>query len=194
MLNGPSTLQIFRGNQARAVELLEEYLSLSRKTGDLRGICVSISNLGVTAFLTGDYERAEALLQEAQEVAQQISNADMASVCDLMLGFRELREWSYLQDKDLALDILGGVAGARGEDGRAARIWGGVEGYREVTDIPWLQDDREMIEPHIEAARARLDEITWQKEWEKGCSMSLDQTVDYALENEERPKHGARRS
>ena len=28
VLNGPSALQILRGNQARAVELLEEYLSL----------------------------------------------------------------------------------------------------------------------------------------------------------------------
>lgn len=196
VLNGLFTLESYRGNQACAVELLEESLSTSRKAGDLRGSCVATSNLGFTAIQAGDYERAEALLHEAQEVAQQIRNADMVTQCDLMLGFlalarndldraqalcvkvmRELREWSYVQGIDFALDILGGVA--------AARIWGGAAGYREVSGIPWLPDEREMIEPHIEAARARLDQATWQEEWEKGRSMSLDQTMGYALENKE---------
>jgi hypothetical protein len=40
-----------------------------------------------------------------------------------------------------------------------------------------------MIEPHIDAARTRLDEATWQEEWEEGRSMTLDQAVDYVLES-----------
>ena len=39
-----------------------------------------------------------------------------------------------------------------------------------------------MIEPRIDAARTRLDGAAWEEEWERGRSMSLDQTVDYALE------------
>jgi len=39
-----------------------------------------------------------------------------------------------------------------------------------------------LIEPHIDAARARLDEAAWRKEWEKGRSMTLDQAVGHALE------------
>jgi hypothetical protein len=70
----------------------------------------------------------------------------------------------------------------RGKIRRAARIWGGVEGYRDARDIPWAPDEREMIEPHIDAARTRLDEAAWEEEWERGRSMTLDQTVGYALE------------
>jgi hypothetical protein len=42
-----------------------------------------------------------------------------------------------------------------------------------------------MIEAYIDAARTRLEEATWRKEWEKGRSMTLDQAVDYALEEQE---------
>jgi hypothetical protein len=58
-----------------------------------------------------------------------------------------------------------------------------VEGYRDARDLPWAPDEREVIEPHIDAARTRLDGAAWEKEWEKGRSMTLDQTVDYALED-----------
>jgi hypothetical protein len=40
-----------------------------------------------------------------------------------------------------------------------------------------------MIEPHIDAAHTRLDEVDWTKAWEDGRSMTLDQAVSYALED-----------
>ena len=82
---------------------------------------------------------------------------------------------------DFALDVLAGVAVARGGLRRAARLWGGVAGYRDATGAPWLLEERAIIEPHIEAARTRLDEAVWQEEWEKGRSMTLDQVVEFAL-------------
>jgi hypothetical protein len=57
-----------------------------------------------------------------------------------------------------------------------------VEGYRDARDLPWAPDEREVIEPHIDAAGTRLDEAAWEEEWERGKSMTLDQTVGYALE------------
>jgi hypothetical protein len=57
-----------------------------------------------------------------------------------------------------------------------------VEGFRDARDLPWAPDEREVIEPHIDAARTRLDEAAWEEEWERGKSMTLDQTVGYALE------------
>ena len=94
----------------------------------------------------------------------------------------DLREKVEVYGIDGALDVLGSVAASRGEIRRAARIWGGVEGYRDARDVPWAPDEREMIEPRIDAARTRLDEAAWEEEWERGKSMILDQTVHYALE------------
>ncbi len=42
-----------------------------------------------------------------------------------------------------------------------------------------------MIEPHIDAARTRLEEAVWQEERGKGRSMTLDQAVEYALSEEQ---------
>jgi hypothetical protein len=149
----------------------------------------------------GEFERAEALLREAREMSWKVGDLLTASIADLNLGnlalaqndfdlaekqglkvILGLRERAEVYGIDGALDILASVAACRGEIRRAARIWGGVEGYRDVRGVPWPPDEREMIEPHIEAARTQLDGAAWEEEWERGRSMSLDQTVGYALE------------
>jgi hypothetical protein len=37
----------------------------------------------------------------------------------------------------------------------------------------------------IDAARIRLDEATWREAWAKGRSMTLEDAIAYALEEEE---------
>ena len=119
------------------------------------------SRLGFLALSQNDPDRAEELCVEA---------------------IRELQEQAQTPGMDFALDVLASVAAARGGVRRAARLWGGVAGYREATGAPWLLEERAIIEPRIDAARSRLEEAVWQEEWEKGRSMTLDQAVGYALE------------
>jgi hypothetical protein len=97
-------------------------------------------------------------------------------------AIRELQERAQASGVIHTLDILAGVAAAKGEIRKAARLWGAAPGSREDPGAPWLPEDRELIEPHIDAARTRLEEATWREEWEKGRSMTLDQAVGYALE------------
>ncbi len=99
-----------------------------------------------------------------------------------MEAIRELQERAQASSVIHTLDILAGVAAAKGEIRKAARLWGAAPGSREDPGAPWLPEDRELIEPHIDAARTRLEEATWREEWEKGRSMTLDQAVGYALE------------
>src|SRR5919112_747508 len=153
------------------------------------------------ALARNDFERAEALLREARELSWKLGDWLHVSVADINLGNLALAQNDFdlaekqclkvildLQERadvfgiDGALDVLASVTASRGEIRRAARIWGGVEGYRDARGVPWPPDEREMIEPHIEAARTRLDGAAWEEEWERGRLMSLDQTVSYALE------------
>jgi hypothetical protein len=94
-------------------------------------------------------------------------------------AIRELQEMAQTPDVVYTLNILAGVAASRGEIRRAV---GAAAGSREAIGAPWIPDERAMIEPHIEAARTRLDEAIWREEWEKGRSMTLDQAVGYALQ------------
>ena len=201
VLNALAMLGLYRGEYERAATMQEESLSLAREAGDIRSIAIYTTNLGMTAAVTGEYERAETFLQEALEVHREIGAEDMIAPSINLFGFlalsrndldraedlcvvalRELRERAQLPGIAFALDILAGVAASRGEIRRAARLWGAAAGSREVTGVPWLLEERAMIEPHIEAARSRLDELSWQGEWENGRVMSLDQAVSYALE------------
>jgi predicted ATPase len=201
VLNALAMLDLYRGEYERAAAMQEESLSLAREAGDIRSIAIYTTNLGMTAAVTGEYERAETFLQEALEVHRKIGAEDMIAPSINLFGFlalsrndldraeelcvvalRELRERAQIPGIAFALDILAGVAASRGEIQRAARLWGAAAGSREATGIPWLPEERAMIEPHIDAARTRLDELSWQEEWEKGRSMTLDEAVNYALE------------
>jgi hypothetical protein len=161
-------------------------------------------NLGFTAAMTGEYERAEAFVREARELFREVGDRGMAPLASNRLGFlalsqdepdraeelcveaiRDLQEQAQIPGIDFALEILAGVAASRGGIRRAARLWGTVAGYRDATGAPWIPEERAMIEEHIDAARTRLEQATWREEWEKGRSMTLDQAVDYALDEQE---------
>jgi tetratricopeptide (TPR) repeat protein len=193
-LNAMTTLAFYRGDYARARAYLEEGLSMAREAGEVRAVAIYATNLGQSAILTGEYERAEALSQEAREQFSRLGDRNGLAEIERQFAFLaltqnhldraekhcvkvilDLQERAEVVGIDTALEILASVAAARG----------GVAGYREASGVPWIPDERAMIEPHIEAARARLEEAVWQEEREKGRSMSLDQTMGYALENKE---------
>ena len=114
-----------------------------------------------------------------------LSRNDLDRAEDLcVVALRELRELAHIPGVVFALDILAGVAAVRGEIRRAARLWGAATGSREATGVPWLPDEREMIEPHIDTARTRLDEPYWKEEWEEGRAMTLEDAIAYALEDD----------
>jgi ATP/maltotriose-dependent transcriptional regulator MalT len=203
MLNALATLEVYRGDYAHANALQEESLSLAREAGDIRSVANYTVNLGWTAAIIGEYERAEVFLQEAKEWFMELGDRTMAALCDRLFGFvalsrndlerakalsvnaiRSLQELAEAPGIDFALDVVAGVAALRGEVGRATRLWGAAAATREATGAPWIPEERAMIEPHIEAARMRLDEAIWQEELEKGRSMTLDKAVEYALSEE----------
>ena len=59
-----------QGDGEQASRFHEESLAISRDLGDLRGVAWSLNNLGVVAINSGDFGRAEALLQENLAVAE----------------------------------------------------------------------------------------------------------------------------
>src|SRR5215208_2638945 len=205
-LNALAMLNVYRGDYARATAMQEESLSLAREASDVQIIAIFTYNSGFAAAITGEYERAEALVRESQELFREVGDRGMAPLANSRLGFlalsrndpdraeelcveaiRELQEQAQIPGMDFALDVLASVAAARGGIRRAARLWGGVAGFREATGAPWLLEERAIIEPRIDGARSRLEEAVWQEEWEKGRSMTLDQAVGYALDvSEER--------
>jgi non-specific serine/threonine protein kinase len=136
---------------------------MRRESGDNWSIPWSFKTLGYSALREGDYDRAAATFREGLTFSWE----------------HELRgriEWQMMG--------LAAVAGAKGEVERAARLFGASEALREsigISRFPCYQVD---MDRDVAAARTQLDEETWQQSYDEGQAMSMEQAVDYALEDE----------
>jgi ATP/maltotriose-dependent transcriptional regulator MalT len=145
----------------RAASLVEENLALLRELGDVRGIIIDTNGLAMISLLRGDHEQAAKLFEENMHRAAKLGDKVGASYS--LLG-------------------LACVAGARGEATRTAQLWGAAEIQREAIGLQFSPVESSHYAPYVAAARARLEETSWEAELTEGRAMTLDQAIDYALE------------
>jgi hypothetical protein len=81
----------------------------------------------------------------------------------------------------LCLEGFAGLAGARAQGARSARLYGATEALREAGGAPLPPVDRPDHNHKVAAARAQLDEAVWRTAWAEGKAMSLEEAVEYAL-------------
>jgi tetratricopeptide (TPR) repeat protein len=159
-------LAAFRKDYARASVLHEEGLGMARAAGDVRGIAVHTNNLGKRAPERNDFERAEALLREARELSWKLGDWLEVSVADLNLGNLALAQ----NDFDLAEE-------------RCVKV---VVGLRERAEVYGIDGALNVLASIAasrgEIRRRRGSGAGWKEAWREGRAMSLDRTVDYALE------------
>jgi hypothetical protein len=98
--------------------------------------------------------------------------ADAAETFERAL--RMAAEFSLQRATMQCLAGLASVAGARGDEGRAATLWGAVLGLERMRrdSLP----ERGRYEPYVAPAAERLPEAV-----ERGRAMTLDEAVAYAL-------------
>jgi DNA-binding CsgD family transcriptional regulator len=96
---------------------------------------------------------------------------------------REVGNWSY---GAYCLEGFAGLAGARGQGARAARLWGAAEALRTNIGAPLPPEPRPYYERSMAAARARLGEEAWEAGFAEGKAMGLEEAVEYALSEAER--------
>jgi hypothetical protein len=81
----------------------------------------------------------------------------------------------------LCLEGFAGLAGARAQGARAARLWGAAESLRTSSGAPRPPDARLLYEPSMAAARSQLDEVAWEAAFAEGMAMSPEEAAEYAL-------------
>ena len=204
-----------KGDHERAVPFYEEALALSRSIGDRRTTAGTLHNLAEVERLRGNYERAKTLGMESIALAREIGDkwrlarvvgwVGLAAVWlgdehDLAEGLleealaldRELGSWYY---GAYCLEAYAGLAGARGQGTRAARLWGASEAARDNIGAPLPPEVRRLYESSVASARARLGEEAWEAAFAQGMAMSAEEAAEYALSEEdpsERPPAGGK--
>jgi hypothetical protein len=80
------------------------------------------------------------------------------------------------------LECLAFIAIARHQPERAAGLLGAAEMLREKINIPMNSYERQEYTQHVDELRTGLDKETFAAAWAKGRALSMEQAVDFALQ------------
>jgi predicted ATPase/DNA-binding CsgD family transcriptional regulator len=154
-----------RGDHERARRLAERALAISREIGERQATTSALYTLAILAQSEGEDERARNLFEEGLRLSAELGNEADVAHC---------------------LEGLASMYGAEGKIVRAARLWGAEEALLEKLEdaVYTYVPDRALHRRQVAAARPQVDEAAWTASWTEGRVMSLEQAVEYALEQE----------
>jgi DNA-binding CsgD family transcriptional regulator/Tfp pilus assembly protein PilF len=194
------------GGPTRAAELFEQSVALAREAGDVLRLGVGLTCLAFPALLEGEYQRARSLCEEALALARDLGSAGGDIVPEALINrglaavYQDDHEYAKASFEEAlatsqnlgrtssvinALEGLASLAGASGENVRAAHLWGSAEAARKATGIALPSSDRALHEPYLAAARSQLREEAWEEALANGSKMTLEEGVEYILAKKE---------
>jgi len=200
-LNNLGVVALNQGDYAAARALHEESLAISRELGNRHSIALSLSNVGHVALDQGDYPAARALLEESLAIRRELGDRFGIGASLSNLGYvalnqgdcpaaRALLEESLAIRRELgdqlgipaSLEGLAAVVALLRDSLRAARIWGATERSRAELGTPLPPNERSGYDRYVAAARiASGDDAAFDRAWQEGRCLTLDQTIDLAL-------------
>ena len=84
----------------------------------------------------------------------------------------------------LCLAGLAGVLGMTGKPQQAARLFGAAELFIESVGSMEPADQKD-FDHYLAIVREQLDEALFEKLWAEGRSMTMEQAIEFALEDNE---------
>lgn len=188
------------GRVQEACALFEEGVQLLRPLGQNWLLATSLLNLGTASVHARDGARARSLLEEAGSVYDRLGDRHFSARASVQQGFawmvdgeivraaslisEALRTFVELEDPWGTAECLEAIAAVRAAEGsaeRAARTGGSAEVLRATITVLPLASDRIWIESYLEGARASLGAEAWQKAWDAGRGMSVEDAIEDAL-------------
>lgn len=143
---------------ARAVH--EESLAIRRELGDKAGIAFSLNNLGDIASFQCDYAAARTLHSQSLALFLELGS-----------------KWGIAT----SLESLAALASEQGHSRRAAVLWGTAEALREDIGAPLPPSERPHHDHRVARVLRELSDKAFGDAWGKGHDFTLDQAVDFAL-------------
>ncbi len=197
---------IGRSDYSDARPVLEASIEIWRGIGDKVGLADALHQLGSIAHGSKDYESAARLSEESLALFRQAGFIGNVALMLINLGFtlqrqgeyakatRLLREsLSWLSERryrpDLARNLvaLGGVAAGQNEPERATRLFGAAASIFKGIGLDMSVWPHHLVDYNewAGAVRAELGEETYTAAFAEGQAMTLEQAVQYALDNAE---------
>jgi ATP/maltotriose-dependent transcriptional regulator MalT len=164
-LYGPAQLALARGDGDEAMQLIGEGEALSREAGNWAMLANFLGTQAISARLEGDNARTAELLGESIEIAGMLRDDYNVVFCATGLA---------------------SVAAREGRAERATRLFGVADALSEKTGagVSW-SILRSLNERDLVITREMLDPEAFEAAWAEGRTMTLEQAVAYALEEDE---------
>jgi tetratricopeptide (TPR) repeat protein len=201
-------------NPTGARPMLEEALRIRRETGDPSGVADTLLDLAQVSLAAGDANGTRALLEETRNVMRKLDPDPYAEARllrlqgrvaqierDLRMAVRLYRESLFVKPREsehsefaparvaCALAAIAEVEATHGEPGttpeRVARLLGAARALFEVGGFPLRYGERVDYERRLVLVREALGEEEFEKAWQEGQAMSMEEAVAYALEEAE---------
>ena len=192
-----------RNDYAAARPYLEESLARFRRAASVPGVVSALNRLGDLARCQGDYAQAEMLYAECLALYRDLGDKDEFPSLLHNLAYAVLYRADYLQamalfKEGLAIqremgnqagiaECLAGVAGvlaAQGQVARGARLFAAAEALRETAGAALWPANRIEHDRSLALLHESLDEATFAAAWAAGRSVSTDQAITEALEQD----------
>jgi class 3 adenylate cyclase/tetratricopeptide (TPR) repeat protein len=202
VLNNLGVVARFQGNYMLARFLHEEALGIRRQVGNKQYVCTSLNNLGNVANDQGDHAAARVWQEENLALAREIGDrfAIAGALNNLGNVIRALGDYSAaraMYDESLIifhelgdrwniaylLEDLGGLAALEGLPERALRLVGAASNLRVEIGAPLSPVEQVKLEKSLEPARQALSDPSQAAAFGEGRAMSLEQTIDYAMDS-----------
>ena len=157
------SLEIVRGNVARAVSLFEEGVAVAREFGLPRELAIALQML------------ASAALQRDQP-----ADADRAAAWlhDALVALTQDPQYYFLAR---SLDMIGVLAARRGDAEDAARLMGAAETARRRIGARVFPLDHRIVAPWIAQLRTSLGDAGFDAAFAAGRALSPGDAVEHAL-------------
>jgi predicted ATPase/DNA-binding SARP family transcriptional activator/uncharacterized protein HemY len=150
-----------QGDYASARSLIEEGLSLQQALSNKHGQADALAHLGRVAYKQGDHAAAHACFRASLTLSQELENTQGV--------------WETLKE-------FAQVAWAQKQAARAARLGGAIEALQQSLSIALPPRERKELEGNRAAVQEALEAGAFAAAWEAGRTMTLEQAVQYALE------------
>jgi predicted ATPase/DNA-binding XRE family transcriptional regulator len=192
------------GDYETAYSLTEETLVIRRRLGDKQAIAYSLHNLGVFTLAQGNPDRARTfflqdliLFREVGDKSGMVLALQYQGLLAMLQGDAVQAQSILEQGLTLSLETgprwissnyllwLAGIAIDRGQIGRATRLCSAAKAQLAVSTSYWDAFERRYYEHVVAHARASLGEDAFALAQEEGKTMSVEQAIAYALENED---------
>jgi predicted ATPase/DNA-binding XRE family transcriptional regulator len=189
------------GRFAEAVDVLARCVDLLRDQPRGWLLATSLLNLGM-ATTHADDPRATSTLQESRDIYAMLGDRHYEARAILYAGYASLLQgdenaardrfreslvtfWE-LDDRWGTTEALEGVASIGGTAKwaeRAVTIAAAAEALRETINARPFPADAAVKDRNLARARSEMDEATWRDRRRRGRAMSVEESVEYALES-----------